>query len=239
MSIPQRTTLQSSNMLSSEYRDAGVILTSCPDGSFCCGFNNTACCNAGQGTLLDARGQVLLSNGQVSTIPGAVYSTSSTSTSSLTASIQSTTTSATLASPTVLTSSTTTPDDTIEGSSTPIGAIVGGAIGGVALLLLVMILILLILRRGKRRNQEYKQPQAYGDPRLGGSATREMASELNVDGTSNERYYNQGRWLYGGYQPFAAPDYPQYPQEADSKPTSRIHEIETPPKQPVELASEY
>ena len=35
-----------------------VEVTSCSDGSFCCGHSNSSCCNDGQGYKINAKGQV-------------------------------------------------------------------------------------------------------------------------------------------------------------------------------------
>ena len=45
--------------------DNDIIITPCNDGSYCCGYNNTACCLAGQGVFIN--GQIQSGNTPIST----------------------------------------------------------------------------------------------------------------------------------------------------------------------------
>src|SRR5271170_2689826 len=45
--------------------DNDIIITPCNGGSYCCGYNNTACCLAGQGVFIN--GQIQSGNTPIST----------------------------------------------------------------------------------------------------------------------------------------------------------------------------
>jgi hypothetical protein len=75
-----------------------IIITTCPDGSMCCGLDNTACC--------DSKSGVFILNDQIySTKPGSASTTSSASASTAASSSTSTTASATSESPSASASS--------------------------------------------------------------------------------------------------------------------------------------
>ncbi|KAI4196243.1 MAG: hypothetical protein LQ350_006658 [Teloschistes chrysophthalmus] len=58
-----------------DYDSAGTILTTCNDGSYCCGYNNNECCSEGAGIKINKKGQIL-AKGQITSSIAAATSTS-------------------------------------------------------------------------------------------------------------------------------------------------------------------
>lgn len=150
------------------YATTGTVLTVCPDRSVCCTNENTECCDAGRGKQIDDNGQILLGNGQVSAIPSAVTMLQAVVTSfpggvstAYVAATQTSSASNIGGQPTLSTS----PASTGSGSSTPVGAIVGGVVGGIAVILLIALVLFLIRRnKKKRRDANIQQSPSMTQP---------------------------------------------------------------------------
>ena len=122
--------------------DTDVIVHECPDGGFCCGYNNSSCCGT-------AEAQYIV-DGQVTNVkPGSTSTTSSSSTSSSTSTSTATAIIDQANSP-------ATPQSNSNGGGTYVGAIAGGVIGGVVALALVGTAIWFF--KGRRKQQRYGQP---------------------------------------------------------------------------------
>ncbi|KAL8896425.1 MAG: hypothetical protein Q9192_003105 [Flavoplaca navasiana] len=122
--------------------DTDVIVHECPDGGFCCGYNNNSCCGT-------AEAQYIV-DGQVTNVkPGSTTTTSSSSTSSSTSTSNATAITDQANSP-------ATPQSNGNGGGTNVGAIAGGVIGGVVALALVGTAIWFF--KGRRKQQQYGQP---------------------------------------------------------------------------------
>ncbi|KAL8635272.1 MAG: hypothetical protein Q9228_007219 [Teloschistes exilis] len=66
------------------YDQAGTILTTCNDGSYCCGYENNECCSEGAGIKINKKGQIVAKGQITSSIAAATSSNTPTPTSSST-----------------------------------------------------------------------------------------------------------------------------------------------------------
>ncbi|KAI4209329.1 MAG: hypothetical protein LQ351_007721 [Letrouitia transgressa] len=163
---PVLTSLPRTRVL--DFDEAGVQLTTCPDGSYCCGPSNKECCAAGEGSHIDKNGVIIIS-GQISSSIAWHPPPASTSRPHRTAAVQSgpsTSTnansqlSATAAGATSTGASLPTPSVSNDGgdngsSSLSSGAKAGIGIGcAVGVSLIVLLLFLLLRERKKRREME-------------------------------------------------------------------------------------
>ncbi|KAI4187982.1 MAG: hypothetical protein L6R41_002447 [Letrouitia leprolyta] len=136
------------------YDEAGTILTECDDGSYCCGYQATECCDNGGGTQINkSNGQIVI-GGQISksiapaasttASPSATEGTSSSARFTIVSSVPAggATTSQPLPSPSVASSS----DSGLSG-----GAKAGIAIGAVAAVALIAGLGFLLFRERRKR----------------------------------------------------------------------------------------
>ncbi|KAL8706684.1 MAG: hypothetical protein Q9201_000318 [Fulgogasparrea decipioides] len=177
-----------------DYDAAGTILTKCNDGSYCCGYDNTDCCDQGAGTKIDKKGQIV-AKGQITssiadrTSTSSSSATDSSSTTSSTASRQ-TAAPATTANPT-LSSPTTTPSSGLSG-----GAKAGIAIGCVAGAALVAGLLFLLFR--ERRKSRAMQSTLGKNPYAGNAQGVPMIDsqfppqEMSAYNTSQGKYQLRG-----------------------------------------------
>jgi hypothetical protein len=121
-------------------------LTPCNDGTFCCGHNNTDCCNAQHGytiaSVLPTVRPTLLS-----TFPPTRSSTSSTFVSTMPSLSSSLATSTTASSTSVANTEAT---EKTDGHNKTVGAIAGGVIGGVGLAAFSALLIIIYRKRRMR-----------------------------------------------------------------------------------------
>ncbi|KAL8948261.1 MAG: hypothetical protein Q9222_005532 [Ikaeria aurantiellina] len=142
-----------------DYDEAGTILTTCNDGSYCCGYDNTQCCDNGGGTLINnSTGEIIL-RGQITTsIP---ESERTTLTPSPPSSTDSTTASATPSTTTTVnagaasTGAAALPSPTTTSSSSTLsgGAKAGIAVGVIAGVALIAGLLFLLWRERRKRRQ--------------------------------------------------------------------------------------
>lgn len=137
-----------------DYDEAGTILTTCDDGSYCCGYLATECCDNGGGTRINkSNGQIVIS-GQISkSIAPATSAASPSATEGTSSSNPSTTASSVPAggvtSPASLPSPSTSSSSSDNGLSG--GAKAGIAIGAVVAVALVAGLLFLLLREKRKR----------------------------------------------------------------------------------------
>ncbi|KAL8830176.1 MAG: hypothetical protein Q9170_005862 [Blastenia crenularia] len=134
------------------FRAAGTILTQCDDGSYCCGLDQTACCDDGQGvTINHSNGQIAIS-GQITKSVAAATSAPSSSATDSTSNTRASTTISSAAAGGVATSPTLpSPTATSSDSSLSGGAKAGIAIGAVAGVALVGGLLYLLFRERRKR----------------------------------------------------------------------------------------
>ncbi|KAL8839048.1 MAG: hypothetical protein Q9176_004724 [Flavoplaca citrina] len=126
--------------------DTDVIVHECPDGGFCCGYNNGSCCGT-------ADAQYIV-DGQVTNVkPGSTTTTSSSSTSS------STSTSTATAIPDQ-SNGPATPQPNGSGGGTNVGAVAGGIIGGVVALAFIGAAIWFF----KGRQKQQAPMEQHGQP---------------------------------------------------------------------------
>ncbi|KAJ9191954.1 hypothetical protein DTO166G4_7772 [Paecilomyces variotii] len=112
-----------------DYGAAGVALTQCDDAGtkFCCGPDNTACCDAGNYTQINQKGQIIAIG--TSTIQTSSTSTTTASSSSTNPASTAATTTASSAAATRATASSTSASNSASSSATKLGAGLGVGLG--------------------------------------------------------------------------------------------------------------
>jgi len=138
-----------------------VIVTTCGDGSYCCGLNNSTCCSSGSGYWIV--------DGKVYTHDSKPASSSATFSSLITSS---TSTSSTSINPTTSTSSspninTSTPFPTSAPKKFNKAALGAGIGAGIPLLILVAVLVALLVRRRRRDSIPASYPNHIDTPIAG------------------------------------------------------------------------
>lgn len=131
-----------------DYDAAGTTLTTCDDGSYCCGFDNTKCCDQGGGTKIDKNGRIL-AKGQITSSVAAPTSTATPSSTGSSRS-SSSTNSAQTAAPATTTNQTLPSPNSQPSSGLSGGAKAGIAIGCVAAVALIAGLLFLLFRERRK-----------------------------------------------------------------------------------------
>ncbi|KAL8853676.1 MAG: hypothetical protein Q9221_001487 [Calogaya cf. arnoldii] len=182
-----------------EFKEAGVVLTTCDDGSYCCGVRADDCCDAGRGYNVDpSNGQIIVQNKTRS----ATSTTSSSSTSS-TAAPATTTSSATAATAGAAeTGANALPSPIPASDGLSGGAKAGIAIGAVAGVAIIAGLAFLLSRERRKRKalaESEKQPLPGYDNGYYPSASSPAAqlhhqpimapSELGAYGRNEHKYH--------------------------------------------------
>ncbi|KAL8732288.1 MAG: hypothetical protein Q9166_002860 [cf. Caloplaca sp. 2 TL-2023] len=165
------------------YDEAGVILTTCSDGTYCCGFDNTECCDKGEGYRINPRNGQILIQGQItsSARPASSTRTSSSSSSSSTSTSTSTasTTDPAAAQP-ASTGANNLPSPIATPSGLSGGAKAGIAVGAIAGAAIIAGLVFMLWRERKKRNalaESEKQTLGYGNGYYG-HVPHEMPSQV-------------------------------------------------------------
>ncbi|KAI4229226.1 MAG: hypothetical protein LQ349_006423 [Xanthoria aureola] len=167
---PTWTTDQCSR-LCPEFNEAGTVLTTCDDGSYCCGSRADDCCDAGRGYKINP------SNGEI-VIQSKTTSTSSSSSTSSTAAPATTSSTATAATAGAAQTGTNgaLPSPIPPSSGLSGGAKAGIAIGAVAGVAIIAGLAFLLYRERRKRKalaESEKQPprnnNGYGYGNIGGA----------------------------------------------------------------------
>jgi hypothetical protein len=131
--------------------DNDIIITTCNDGSYCCGYNNTACCLAGQGVFIN--GQIQSGN---TPIPISTLITTGFVTS-LTTTITTVTSAAETSTPTTSPLSSPSPNH----SGFPTSAKIGIGVGvPVAIAIVILGWLYLRERRQRRLLQRGQDPSS-------------------------------------------------------------------------------
>ncbi|KAL9611226.1 MAG: hypothetical protein Q9167_004109 [Letrouitia subvulpina] len=155
-----------------DFDEAGVQLTTCPDGSYCCGPSNKECCAAGEGSHLDKNGVIIIS-GQVSSSIAWHPPPASTSRPHRTAAVQSGPSTgtngnnqppATAAGATSTGSTLPAPSLTNDGGGNGSGSLSSGAKAGIGVgcavgVSLIAVLLFLLFRERKKRREMENLPQ--------------------------------------------------------------------------------
>ncbi|KAL8922046.1 MAG: hypothetical protein Q9172_003729 [Xanthocarpia lactea] len=177
------------------FDEAGTILTTCPDGSYCCGRDNEECCRRNAGYQINPRnGQILIRS---------ETSTSSSTTSS--SRISTTSTSSPTSTPAAAGASQTSSTDPsalptpLPSSSTGLsaGAKAGIAIGAIAGVTIIGALAFLLFRERKKRRalaaneKQTSMGYGYGNNNMaeGRHEMQQPPSELGAYERNNEQKY--------------------------------------------------
>ncbi|KAI4275558.1 MAG: hypothetical protein L6R38_005841 [Xanthoria sp. 2 TBL-2021] len=159
--IPTQSTVGDQCYSHDEFNEAGTVLTTCDDGSYCCGSRANDCCDAGRGY------QINPNNGQI-VIKSATQSTTSTSSSSTSSTSAPATTSSTATAATAGAAQTGSngalPSQIPPSSGLSGGAKAGIAIGAVAGVAIIAGLAFLLFRERRKRKalaEREKQPLGY------------------------------------------------------------------------------
>ncbi|KAI4099057.1 MAG: hypothetical protein L6R37_006162 [Teloschistes peruensis] len=139
---------QKTNQLtdSADYDQAGTVLTTCNDGSYCCGYENNKCCSEGAGIKINKKGQIVAKGQITSSIAAATSSNTPTPTSSSTDSQR---TSSSSSSSSSVTGTLPSPTPSSSGGLSS-GAKAGIAIGCVAGAAIVAGLLYLLYRERRK-----------------------------------------------------------------------------------------